>query len=445
MNRRSYREAHLDIQEDPLRLMARLIRSGLFDSYVVYEDGSQWSLGGNALATVQLSSDDAADLNRVEEQLAAVPVNDWRAYGWAAFELGPVLAGMDIPEKTPLLHLVIPADEVRVEGGSVLVRSVDPERLEGLVQLVRTAGDDIKLAERISLSLDDTGNYQAAVAAALVEITGDGPLHKVVLSRRLPVPTDVDLVATYVAGRRANTPARSFLLNLGGIEAAGFSPETVAEVTSDGTVTTRPLAGTRALTGSEADDARLRARLLSDPKEIHEHAISVKLALEDLAAICDNPLVSEYMTVQERGSVQHLASTVTGRLRPGHGPWQAFAALFPAVTATGIPKAPAYPLIRSLEGLPRGLYAGAVLTCDSLGNLDAALVLRSIFRQDDRCWLQAGAGVVQQSRPEREHTETCEKLRSIAPYVVPAESSADGSEGRRAMPARSRHRVHTDR
>lgn len=162
------------------------------------------------------------------------------------------------------------------------------------------------------------------------------------------------------------------------------------------------------------------SRLLSDPKEIHEHAISVKPALEDLAAVCDDACVTEYMTVQERGTVQHLASTVTGRLRDGRTAWEAFAALFPAVTAADIPKAPAYSLIRALEGRPRGLYAGAVLTCDTDGTLDAALVLRGVFQRHDRCWLQAGAGIVQQSRAEREHEETCEKLRSIALHLVPA-------------------------
>ncbi|MFE2415688.1 chorismate-binding protein [Streptomyces hokutonensis] len=159
---------------------------------------------------------------------------------------------------------------------------------------------------------------------------------------------------------------------------------------------------------------------LDDPKEIHKHAISVRLALEELDTVCDDTGVSEYMTVLDRGTVQHPASTVTGRLRPGLGPWDAFATLFPAVTATGIPKAPAYPLIRTLEGRPRGLYAGAVLTCDADGTLDAALVLRSVFLQDGRCWIQAGAGVVRQSRPEREHEETCEKLRSVAHHLVPA-------------------------
>ncbi|MFE6624427.1 salicylate synthase [Streptomyces sp. NPDC057740] len=349
-------------------------------------------------------------------------MSDWRAYGWAAFELGPALAGACLEADETLLHLLVPSDEVRASGDGVAVRCLDRERLELLVRLAGTRDDATaqEPAARIRLPLEDTGNYRSAAAAALVELRGGGPLQKVVLSRRVAVPAEVDLVATYVAGRQANTPARSFLLDLGGIRAAGFSPETVAEITGDGRVTTRPLAGTRARTGSADVDAGLRTDLLGDPKEIHEHAISVRLALQDLAAVCDETEVSQYMTVLDRGSVQHLASTVTGRLRPGCGPWQAFAALFPAVTATGIPKAAAYPLIRALEGRPRGLYAGAVLTCDASGVLDAALVLRSVFQQDGRSWLQAGAGIVQHSRPEREHEETCEKLRGVAHHLVPA-------------------------
>ncbi|MEV0372490.1 salicylate synthase [Streptomyces sp. NPDC050636] len=420
MTRTSYYEARLPLAEEPLDLMARLVRSGLFAPYVVYENGSEWSLAGGALTSVRLAGHEAADLSRVGERLAQAPVADWRAYGWAAFELGPVLAGTTPGGPDTLLHLIVPEDEIRASANGLLVRSVDPARLDLLIQLVQAPGDTgAEPADRIPLPLEDTGQYRAAVAAALVELQGDGPLEKVILSRQVPVPAAVDLTATYVAGRRANTPARSFLLNLGRIQATGFSPETVAEVAPDGTVTTRPLAGTRARTGSAVEDARLRTDLLSDPKEIHEHAISVKLALEDLAAVCDATVVSEYMTVQQRGTVQHLASTLTGRLRAGHGPWDAFAALFPAVTATGIPKAAAYPLIRSLEGRPRGLYAGAVLTCDATGALDAALVLRSLFQHNGRCWLQAGAGVVSQSWPEREHEETCEKLRSIAHRLVP--------------------------
>ncbi|GAA3804739.1 salicylate synthase [Streptomyces coacervatus] len=417
-----YREVRLPrAAENPLALIVRLVRSGLFDPYVVYERDGAWSLAGGSLASVRLGPG-AHDLSEVEQRLATMPVAGWRAYGWAAFELGAALAGADPgPGVGPdLLHLIVPSDEIRMYGEDVLVRCVDPARLDRIVAFIDTPGaaPEPEPSASIDVPLADTGNYRAAVAAALLELNGPGPLEKVILSRRVPVPAPVDLITTYALGRRANTPARSFLLDLGGIRAAGFSPETVVEVTSDGHVRTHPLAGTRARTGSPAEDARLRAELLSDPKEIHEHAVSVRLAVEEMAAVCDDTYVNQYMTVEERGTVQHLASRVTGRLRPGLGPWHAFAALFPAVTATGIPKAPAYPLIRALEGRPRGLYAGSVLTCDASGTLDAALVLRSVYERDGECWLQAGAGVVRQSRPEREHEETCEKLRSVAGHLV---------------------------
>lgn len=439
-----YRELHLPSAEDPLTLMARLARSGLYDQYTVYENGPEWSYAGGTLATLRLGREvcrtgSAGNLAAVEDWLAVLPVTGWRIYGWAAFELGAALAGVpmsDADGEGTLLHLVVPHVEVRVRGGQLLLRATDPDRLERLVELVRAPeergesrdpggpGESVspeptEPTERVSVPLDDTGGYRDAVAAALNALRGPGPLTKVILSRRVAVPVPLDLTATYVAGRRANTPARSFLLNLGGIHAAGFSPETVAEVIGDRRVVSRPLAGTRARTGSPDEDARLRADLLGDPKEVHEHAISVKLALEDLALVCDDTYTAEYMTVEERGTVQHLASTVVGRLRDDRTPWEAFAALFPAVTATGIPKTPAYDLIRALEGRPRGLYAGAVLTYDATGDLDAALVLRSVFQQDGHCWLQAGAGIVQQSHPSREHEETCEKLRSIAGHLVP--------------------------
>lgn len=256
--------------------------------------------------------------------------------------------------------------------------------------------------------------------ARAVETIRSGALAKAVISRRVPVPVPVDLPATLVRGREANTPARTFLLQTEAMAAVGFSPETVVEVAADGRVATTPLAGTRALVGDTADDAFLRGELLADPKEVFEHAVSVKAALGEMAGVCDRVGVEEFMAVVPRGSVQHLASRVTGRLGPGRDCWNAFAVLFPAITASGVPKDAARALIRDLEGVPRGLYAGAVLTCDIRGELDAALVLRSVFQQEERTWLQAGAGLVADSRPDREFEETCEKLRSIAPYLVPA-------------------------
>jgi salicylate synthetase len=124
------------------------------------------------------------------------------------------------------------------------------------------------------------------------------------------------------------------------------------------------------------------------------------------------------MRVVPRGSVQHLGSRIRGRLQSGATCWDAFARLFPAVTACGLPKAPACAAIGRHEDGPRGLYAGAVLTADHEGTLDAALVLRSVYQRDGRTWLRAGAGIVAQSTPERELEETREKLRSVSRFLA---------------------------
>jgi anthranilate/para-aminobenzoate synthase component I len=110
---------------------------------------------------------------------------------------------------------------------------------------------------------------------------------------------------------------------------------------------------------------------------------------------------------------------VTGRLAGGHNGWHALAGVFPAVTACGLPKAEACGAIHRYEAQSRGLYGGAVVACDEDGSLDAALVLRTVFERGGHTWLRAGAGVVEQSTPEREFEETREKLRSISRYLVP--------------------------
>jgi anthranilate synthase component 1/salicylate synthetase len=198
------------------------------------------------------------------------------------------------------------------------------------------------------------------------------------------------------------------------------------EVAADGAVSTQPLAGTRSLTGDAPQDAQLRVELLGDAKEVYEHAISVQVAWNEMTAVCAPGSVrgEELMDVKQRGSVQHIASRVTGRLAERtEGPWPALAAVFPAVTASGVPKLAAYDLIRRHEPEPRGLYSGAVLMVSSEGDLDAALVLRTVYRSRGRTWLRAGAGIVGESRPEREFEETCEKLRSVSRHLVPADDA----------------------
>ncbi|MGN9840970.1 salicylate synthase [Nonomuraea sp. H19] len=435
---RHYFETRVPLSDDPTLVAARLARSGPHADYVVYESGGTWSYASGCRAELTLDRDgarlrqegadevfmpwDGRPLRQVTSLLDAVAVPAWRAYGWATFELSYAKDGrLDYVGDGRLLHLVVPAAEARIAHGRAHLRAADQETLTALLDAV-TGAVPAPAAEPKPLDVRGTGEeaYRSIVENAVGEINA-GELHKVILSRVVQVDEDVDLVGTYVAGRNGNNPARSFLLNLGGIEACGFSPEIVVKVSPDGTVVSQPLAGTRALTTDLIVNEQLRSDLLGSAKEVYEHAISVKVGTDELVDVCvpGSVEVPEFMAIKERGSVQHLASRVAGRLAPGCDAWDAFGAVFPAVTASGVPKDAAYNAIRKHEAEPRGLYSGAVLTVDHNGEMDAALVLRSAYRVDGRTWLRAGAGIVGQSTPDREYEETCEKLESVARYLVP--------------------------
>ncbi|KAB2377539.1 salicylate synthase [Actinomadura montaniterrae] len=409
--------------------MTRLAGSGLFPDHVVYERPGRWTFAGGVLGEVVLDAGavharwpdrEPASAPRtgrpadaLRDAFATAPLPAWNAYGWIAFEFASARPS------GRLAHFVIPRVEVHVEDGEARVTGADPRDVERVADLL-AADVPSRLPAPSPVDVRQGGDvYRARVARAVGDIAA-GRYQKVIVSRRLDVPYPVDVVATYARGRAANTPARSFLLDLGGFQATGFSPEVLASVDEDGRVMTQPLAGTRAFGFGGDADARTRKELETDPKEIFEHAVSVRTSQEELYRVCDpdSVHVTGFMTVKERGSVQHLGSSVGGVLAPGRTCWDALDALFPGVTASGIPKADAIEAIGGLEER-RGLYAGAVAAVSHTGALDSALVLRALYNQDGRAWLRAGAGIVSGSTPDREYEETCEKLSSISPYVVP--------------------------
>lgn len=435
----SYLREHVDVIWDPLLLGVRLARKAN-GPFVLYERGEQWAFGSGAIFELVMyqhvirvrsgsgwltvpAGDDP--LQRIAKLLSDVPIAGWRAYGWVSFELSYLLHGLpDAVGTAPLLHLVVPEREVRIGTGIAELRATHRADLAALhAAFEESPPASVGPPRELDTSRVNGDSYRRMVTAAVEEIRRRR-LQKVILSRVVPVQDEIDLASTYQAGRRGNTPARSFLLDLGTQRSAGFSPETIVEISADGRVCTQPLAGTRAFFGDPVVDLELRAKLLEDPKEIFEHAISVQIAQAELRAVCDagSVRVSEFMAVEERGSVQHLSSRVSGQLQSGRNAWHAFAGLFPAVTVSGIPKAVACELIRRYEDQPRGLYSGAVFVADADGALDAALVLRAVFQQGGRTWLRAGAGIVEPSTPDREFEETCEKLRSISRFLVAAEN-----------------------
>ncbi|UVS79532.1 salicylate synthase [Actinokineospora sp. UTMC 2448] len=442
-----YHETTVPVTADPLDVVVRLAEAGPDDDYVVYEKDGAFTYAGGVLAEVTVDRHggrlgdtalpwNGRPLELVRALLATLPMPGWRAYGWAAFELA-YASDRDRLGDQRLAHLMVPRGEVRVADGRARIRAVDPTQVAVLADVVAASRPlAVPCPRPVNVRAVDGHRYRAAVADVLGDIRAN-LVQKAILSRVVELGA-VDLAATYALGRRANTPARSFLLRMDGVEAAGFSPEVVVSVAADGEVVSQPLAGTRPLTGDENLNEHYRTELLSDVKEIHEHAISVKLCHDELLAVCAPRSVHlrDLMTVKRRGTVQHLASHVGGLLAPGRDAWDAFAAVFPAVTASGVPKEAAYAAIRRHEPEPRGLYAGAVMTVDASGELDAALVLRSIHRHHGRTWLRAGAGIVAQSTPDREFAETCAKLDSVARFLVPAPSEHEHpTDGNPPQPA----------
>lgn len=404
---------HLALPEEQwLPTISGVLRQFAEEECYVYERQPCWYLGKGCQARLHINADgtQATFIDDAGEQKWAV---DSIADCARRFMAHPQVKGRE----WPLLTLTVPREELIFEKGNVTVYADSADGCRRLCEWVKEAGTTTQNAP---LAVDTALNgeaYKQQVARAVAEIRR-GEYVKVIVSRAIPLPSRIDMPATLLYGRQANTPVRSFMFRQEGREALGFSPELVMSVTGN-KVVTEPLAGTRDRMGNPEHNKAKEAELLHDSKEVLEHILSVKEAIAELEAVCQpgSVVVEDLMSVRQRGSVQHLGSGVSGQLAENKDAWDAFTVLFPSITASGIPKNAALNAIMQIEKTPRELYSGAILLLDDT-RFDAALVLRSVFQDSQRCWIQAGAGIIAQSTPERELTETREKLASIAPYLM---------------------------
>jgi anthranilate synthase component 1 len=251
-----------------------------------------------------------------------------------------------------------------------------------------------------------------------------GDIFQVVLSQRLDRATTARPFDVYRALRRINPSPYMFHLQFGGASLSGASPEMLVRVEGD-RVRMRPIAGTRPRGRDEEEDAALEQVLRSDPKERAEHVMLVDLGRNDMGRVCrpGSVALSRFMQVERFSHVMHLVSEVEGRLRPGRDAFHAFEACFPAGTVTGAPKVRAMQIIDELETTRRGPYGGAVFYADWSGNLDSCLTIRTVLMRDGVAHLQAGAGIVADSRPAREYGECMSKARALVEAVERAEAA----------------------
>jgi anthranilate synthase component 1 len=265
------------------------------------------------------------------------------------------------------------------------------------------------------------GEYEAMVERVKDHIRA-GDTFQTVVSQRFEVPTSADPFEIYRVLRVINPSPYLFLFDFEGFSVVGSSPEALVQVHGR-TVETWPIAGTRRRGATPQEDRELERELIADAKERAEHVMLVDLARNDLGRVCDvgSVRVDEMMGVERYSHVMHITSSVRGLLRDGLGPVDVLRAVFPAGTVSGAPKVRAMEIIDDLEPTRRGVYSGAVGYVDFSGNLDTCIAIRTVVLKDGTAYVQAGAGVVADSRPEAEEEETRNKAGAVLAAVRAAE------------------------
>jgi anthranilate synthase component 1 len=246
----------------------------------------------------------------------------------------------------------------------------------------------------------------------------EGDIFQVVLSRRMELSFAGDLFAVYRALRVINPSPYLFFIDFGATKLAGSSPEVLVRVRGSA-VEVFPIAGTRRRGKTEDEDGQLAAELLQDEKELAEHIMLVDLGRNDVGRISDygSVRVPVLKRVERYSHVMHLVSEVRGSLKGGCTALDALKACFPAGTVSGAPKVRAMEIIHELEPCPRSTYAGAVGYLGLNGSLDTCIAIRTIVAHHDRLRIQAGAGIVADSIPEREYQETVNKAQALLDAV----------------------------
>jgi anthranilate synthase component 1 len=267
-----------------------------------------------------------------------------------------------------------------------------------------------------------------------------GDIFQVVISQRFSARTEANPFDIYRALRVLNPSPYMYFLKLGETAVVGSSPELLLKVQGREAFY-RPIAGTRPRGKDEKEDQRLAAELASDPKELAEHIMLVDLGRNDLGRVCEYGSVQvERLEFVERYShVMHLVSTLRGRLRSDVDCFDALAACFPAGTVSGAPKVRAMEIIDELEPTRRGIYAGAILYLDFSGNLDSCIAIRTLVVRKGLASVQAGAGLVADSMPDREYQETVNKARALVAALEVAHNA--GVNGAPPL-TRALHRSH---
>ena len=406
-------------------------------------------------------ADPFAEVERLRTQFSVPKIDGLPGFtgglvGWFGFECiqyieprlaGPQPDGTQKPDELGTADILLMlSEEVAVfdnlKGRLYLIVHADPaepqafakanRRLDQLVHRLRNSGatypetlDPNGLDEADFVSGFTREGFIKAVEQSKEYIRA-GDIFQVVLSQRLSVPFKARPVDVYRALRALNPSPYMYFLDVGEMQVVGSSPEILVRLQHDadgrGRVTVRPLAGTRPRGATAEQDAELEAELLADPKERAEHLMLIDLGRNDVGRVSEPGTVEvgEQFVVERYSHVMHIVSEVTGTLKPGLSYADVLRATFPAGTVSGAPKIRALEVIRELEPIKRNVYAGSIGYLGWHGDADTAIAIRTAVIQDGRLHVQAGAGIVHDSDPEKEWDETMNKGRALFRAVAEA-------------------------
>ncbi len=352
------------------------------------------------------------DTIREVEDLPNIPADglDLPEAVWSFYD--EVYAFDHVKQQIIMMKTVFIEPDSHLEGlYEAAIERLDRMEVNALAQKSKQ-GDFILEANQIKSNMKQS--YFEKIVNRAKEYIYEGDIFQVVLSQRFEVPFKGDSFTLYRALRMVNPSPYLFYLDFDTFSLVGSSPEVLVRVT-DSEVRLLPIAGTRPRGQNHEQDLAYEADLKADPKEIAEHIMLVDLGRNDLSRVCKSGSVHmERNQVIERFShVMHIVSDVVGEIGEEHSSVDALMQCFPAGTVSGAPKIRAMEIIDELEPTKRGLYAGAVGYFDFSGNMDTCIAIRTMIVTDQKVFIQAGAGVVADSDPQREFEETQNKAGAL--------------------------------
>jgi anthranilate synthase component I len=295
-------------------------------------------------------------------------------------------------------------------------------RVDAMVEKLREPKGDLSPVDIDTTSTAIPDNIRSnftkekfiASVEACKEYIKAGDFFQIVLSQRFETETTATPLEIYRSLRVVNPSPFMVYLKDPNCTLVASSPEIMVRV-ENGTIVSRPLAGTRRRGANEEEDRQLAAELLADPKERAEHIMLVDLGRNDVGRVSQfrTVQIDDVMTVEKYSHVMHITSNVTGKLAPGLTPLSALRACLPAGTVSGAPKVRAMQVIDEMEPTKRGPYAGAIGYIDFTGNMDTCIALRTMVVQGPKVHVQAGMGIVYDSDPQAEYQETLDKARGL--------------------------------